>query len=530
MVARLLGLRLALLGAAFRGRPLEVVRRIALGLLAVAVAVAVAWLPEIVTGADVDSAFSVKDLGAIDTLLSAAVAAIALLVPIFSNRRHLEPRQFGQVPETPGTVATALLLSTVLSWPGLLLVLWLVALAVLRPEHHGSWWALALAALLVLLLAVCGARVTSALSKLLVPRRAGGTLRAIGVLVLVAALPVGVFAVAEALRTPGSTMTADAAEVLGWTPFGAPFAGVELAAEGDLAGALIRFAIALLAVIALILAWYPLVRASLERIERPVDSASARDGLGWFERVPARPAPVIGARALSYWTRDPRYRIALVAIPIAPIVMVLALLVAGVRPEAAALVPVPVILLLLGWALHNDVSLDSTAIWLHAASGTRGRDDRLGRLLPVLLIGLPIVLIGSSLSVTIAGDWRMLPAVLGMNLAVLLVSCAVSSVFSARMPYPATRPGDSPFAQPSVSGSGAGLAQTLSMFVTLLLAVPAVWASVAAIAELSFGMNFFALVFGAGYGIAVLAGGVLLGGWIFERSAPELLAVTQTFD
>ncbi|MBN9612497.1 MAG: hypothetical protein J0H64_03370, partial [Actinobacteria bacterium] len=249
MVARLLGLRLALLGAAFRGRPLEVVRRIALGLLAVAIAVAVAWLPEIVTTAGIGNAISVKDLGAIDTLLSAAVAAIALLVPIFSNRRHLEPRQFGQVPETPSTVASALLVSTVLSWPTLLLILWLIALAVLRPEHRGTWWALGFASLLVLLLAVCGARVTSARSKRLVPRRAGGTLRAVGVLVLVAALPVGVFVVAEALRTPGSTMTADAAQVLGWTPFGAPFAGAELAAEGDLSGAMLRFGIAIVAII-----------------------------------------------------------------------------------------------------------------------------------------------------------------------------------------------------------------------------------------------------------------------------------------
>ena len=35
------------------------------------------------------------------------------------------------------------------------------------------------------------------------------------------------------------------------------------------------------------------------------------------------------------------------------------------------------------------------------------------------------VLIGSSLTVTVMGDWRVLPAVVGLNLSVLLVACGV---------------------------------------------------------------------------------------------------------
>lgn len=528
MVARLVRLRLALLGAAFRGRPGEVSRRILLGALAAAAAVGLAWLPELVTSDGIGIA-GAKDLGAIDVILGSTVIAAAVIVPFFASRRRLEPRQFAQLPERPSTIATSLLATTVLSWPALWLLLWLVAICLMRPEHAETRWVLIVGALLALLLASCGSRVASALSKLLVPRRAGGTLRAVGVLALIAALPVIVFATAQALQTPGSTATADAAAVLGWTPFGAPFAAVALATAGDLPGALIRLAIALAAIAVLLQIWYPLVYVSLHRIERPARVAS-REDLGWFERFPARPASVIGARSLGYWTRDARYRIALIAIPLAPIAMVAALLVGGVAPATTALVPVPVILLLLGWALHNDVAMDSTAIWLHVASGTRGRDDRSGRLVPVLLFGLPVVLIGSSLSVTIAGDWRVLPAVFGMNIAVLLVSCAVSSVFSARMPYPATRPGDNPFTHPNTSGSGAGLAQSLSMLVTLLLVGPAVWASVTAMIELSFGANVFALAFGAGYGLIVLVCGILLGGRIFDRSAPELVAIAQTFD
>jgi ABC-2 type transport system permease protein len=147
-----------------------------------------------------------------------------------------------------------------------------------------------------------------------------------------------------------------------------------------------------------------------------------------------------------------------------------------------------------------------------------------------MMLGVPIALIGSSLTVTALGDWRVLPAVLGMNLSVLFVSSAVSSVFSVMMPYPTTRPGDSPFVQPQWAGSGSGVAQTLSMLIALVLVVPPVWFSVIAFIEVGFMENIWALGFGIGYGALALLLGVLIGGWIFDRSGPELIAVTQVFD
>jgi ABC-2 type transport system permease protein len=42
--------------------------------------------------------------------------------------------------------------------------------------------------------------------------------------------------------------------------------------------------------------------------------------------------------------------------------------------------------------------------------------------------------------------------------------------------------------------------------------------------------NIWALGFGIGYGALALLLGVLIGGWIFDRSGPELIAVTQVFD
>ncbi len=521
MAARLFRLRLALLGGTFRGSFGRALRT-GLGFLALAAIAVLAaaaplwWIPR------------TADRAVVDTAFGAVVLLAVLVVPFFANRGHLEPRQFASLPASSGSIGGALLATTVVSWPFFLLAVWLVALGVLRPEWREPSWLAPVALVLAALFALVSARVGSALGKLLVGDRYEGIVRTIGAVLLVALLPLAVFAGASTARIGGFETAGDLADVLGWTPFGAPFAA--LALGGDPAAALLRLAITGAAILVLGLLWFGIVRASLTRIERPLDPDVARSGLGWFERFPARPAPAIAARLLTYWARDPRYRVALFAIPIAPVFMLLAFWVAGSPLEVLALIPLPVILLLLGWSQHNDVAMDSTAIWEHVASGTRGAADRAGRLAPVLLLGVPLALIGSSITVTVIGDWRVLPAVVGLNLGVLFVSAGVSSVFSVMMPYPTTRPGDSPFVQPQWSGSGSGLAQTLSMAVAILLSVPPAWFAITAIADVALGENLWAALFGAGYGLLVLLLGVFIGGRIFDRSGPELIGVTQVYD
>ena len=523
MAVRLFRLRVALLGGGFRGSFGKALRTVCVLAVLAAAAVALALAPALF----VDDA---RERSVVDLLIGAAVLFAVFAVPFFENRRLLEPRQLAQVPASSGAVAWGLLASTVITWPFFLLVVWLAVLASSRPEWHDPAWVLPVATVLAAVFAVCSVRVMSLLSKLLAGHRFAGALRTVGVVLVVALLPLAVF-VGATVFAPGGFETAErAADAIALTPFGAPFAAVEAAATGDLDLALLSLGILVAAIVVLLAIWFPLVAASNQRIERPDAPGIARSGLGWFERFSARPAQVIAARQLTYWARDPRYRVALFAIPLAPIFMMLALWVAGAPLPAIALVPLPVILLLLGWSQHNDVAMDSTAIWEHVASGTRGTADRAGRLAPVLMIGVPLAVIGSSITVTVVGDWRILPAVVGMNLGVLLVACAVSSVFSVLTPYPATRPGDSPFVQPQWSGSGSGLAQTVAMVLALALAAPPVWFAVQAVIDVEFAANMWALGFGVGYGFVVLVLGVVIGGWLFDRSGPELIAVTQVFD
>lgn len=248
-------------------------------------------------------------------------------------------------------------------------------------------------------------------------------------------------------------------------------------------------------------------------------------GLGWFGRLPDSPAGTIAARSITYWIRDARYHTSLVAIPLAPIIFVIALAVAGVPANVLALIPLPAMCLFLSWSSHNDVAYDNTAIWLHVASNVSGAADRFGRIVPPLALGIPLVLIGSPITAAFYGDWSVLPSVIGVSACILFAGLGLSSIISARFPYPAVRPGDSPFNQPQASGTAAGLIQSLAFFAAIVLTVPTL-----VLAALGFiigpELHWAALILGLATGIGALLLGIRWGGRIFERRGPELLAFT----
>ena len=188
-----------------------------------------------------------------------------------------------------------------------------------------------------------------------------------------------------------------------------------------------------------------------------------------------------------------------------------------------ALVGMPLVCAyLLGWGQHNDVGYDSTAFWLHVASGVDGTSDRVGRLFPSMALGAVLVpgyaLAGSALG----GRWDLLPATLGVGLALLLSGFAVASVTSAVKQYPVPGPGESPFATPPGGAGITLLVQAVVGMSVLVLALPAL--GLGALAW--FGHSWAAwgaLALGPTLGAVVMVLGVRLGARLFEKRGPELL-------
>jgi ABC-2 type transport system permease protein len=245
---------------------------------------------------------------------------------------------------------------------------------------------------------------------------------------------------------------------------------------------------------------------------------------GWFGRLPSSPTGAVAARSFSYWLRDPRYRTVFAVLPLLPILILGSFAVAGVPFSYAVLVPLPIMVLVVAWSTaHNDVAYDSTAVWTHLAARTRGAHDRVGRVIPVLVFGVLLIGIGVPLTAWGHGDAGVVPALLGVCLALLLGGLGVSSVTSARFPYPAPRPGDSASQQPQIVGGTGGMTQGFSVLFILLVATPALVSSGLWFAE-GGTWNWIALLIGAVSGVLVLVLGIRGGAAIFDRRAPELLA------
>jgi ABC-2 type transport system permease protein len=472
----------------------------------------------------------------------AALALGAFLVPVMVVRRDLvDPRAFLGYGFPLRTIGTALVLLGLVGPAVVLVPLALVPVAVWSGD--GATVVVTVAPLIVLegLLAVRLGVVAGTALRLYPAAsffvRAGGVLvLSLLVLVIGAHLAPVLAAMLPSSMWPLTLPVVLAlapwrdpriADTLGATPLGALWRAPMEAEFGDPTAALGDVGLALLLLLALGVAWALTVRYVLRASQRQPRAKAARVP-GWFRRLPSSPWGAIAARSLIYWVRDPRYRVVLAVLPIVAVVVGGILSVAGVPAGTTALVPLPTVLFLLSWvSLHNDVALDSSALWSQLAAQARGVQDRAARALPVLVLGVVLLAAGTPLTAWGYGSPLIAPAVFGVGAALLFGGIGVSSLISARFPYPATRPGDAAFQQPQVPGSGGGLAQAGAMLFTLLVAAPALAASALWLLGVPGLWNWAALGVGVVAGLGMFLVGLRAGGAIYDRRAPELLAFTM---
>jgi ABC-2 type transport system permease protein len=520
VVAQFLGLKLRLLANTFRRSPWQLVGIIialtygvGAALLAVAALVGLRF-------AEVGAATSIVVTGGSVLVLG------FLLVPLaFGVDDTLDPRAFSLFGLPSAKLANGLALAALIGVPAIA-VTCIAAAQVVTWTRGPLSTVLALAgAVLIVVTCVLGSRVTTSVAALLLStRRAREVSGLVALLVIVSLSPfIAVLANVDWNKS-GFAVLATIGRIAGWTPLGAAWSAPAAAAAGHPGTGILQLLIAVVFAGLLWLAWRALVARMLVTPQR-LSRERSYSGLGWFERMPDSPTGTVAARSITYWLRDSRYHTSLVAIPVAPVVFVVALSVAGVPWHILALIPLPAMCLFLSWAIHNDVAYDNTAIWLHVASNTSGWSDRFGRVVPALMIGVPLVLIGSPISAAFFGSFVVLPSILGVSSCILFAGLGLSSMISARFPYPAVRPGDSPFAQPQAAGSASGLIQSLSFFAALLVAlIPAGFAALGFLVDPWWHLG--SLISGVVLGLGGLFIGLRVGARIFFRRAPELLAFT----
>lgn len=521
MAAHVLRLRIALLLGALRGDRRQVARNAITLLLVIGATVAACWALLTLRDADTDVVLAVTVLGG-----SAVTVGFALAPLIGAVEDPLDPRRFALLALPRGRLTVVLAVVGLLSVPILALLAIAIADAVVWGEHGVTAPAAAASVLLGVVTCAMLARVCMAVASLFLRERRSRELSGLFILaVLVVVVPVGVFLASLEWRGMVPTQLSEAVSALALTPFGAAWAfpGL-LAADDEQAWLSVLVATGTLAVLGLL--WFVLVRRLLTTTERPA-SVRDRGGLGWFAVAPGTPGGAVAARSLVYWFRDRRYVVNVFIIPVAAAVTLIPLLVAGVPLELAILVPAPFAALLLGWLPHNDLAYDSTAVWMHIASGMRGISDRVGRLVPVLLIGIPLLAVAIPVTMALHGRWALLPAMVGVCAVLFLSGLGLSSISSVVAPYAVSRPGESPFQQPQRTGSAGAISQALVILGVFVASAPALWCGWIALTD-DVEAAMPTLWAGLATGIGVLFIGVTAGSMVFTRRGGRLMEFAES--
>lgn len=521
MAARILRLRLALLLGGLRA-PGAVASRIA-GALVLLAAVVLACAGILSLAEDGPA---VAD--AVLTLAGTGVLVGFALAPVMSAADDpLDPRRFAVLGLDARQLTGPLALASLVSLPTLALLAVEVCTAI-------TWTRLGVPAVVAILAALVHAatcivlaRLSMAFGALVLRGRRTRELSSLFVLgIIVVVLPVAVFFASLEWRGRVPSQLQAVVEVLALTPVGAASGLPGAVALGQVPTAGLAAGVALLTLAAAAAVWVWSVHRMLVTVDPPLDDRE-RGGLGWFAVMPATPGGAIAARSIMYWFGDSRHLVNLGIIPVVGLLPIVPLLVAGVPANYAALIPVPIMALFLGWVSHNDVAYDSSAIWMHITAGVSGLADRVGRLVPVLMAGIALLAVAIPLATAFYGRWALLPALAGVAASLFLTGLGLSSVSSVLAPYPVPRPGDSPFRQPQRTGSTGVVAQALVMLGALVLSAPTLWLAWRALTD-DIALAADAQWAGVGTGVGVLVLGVAAGSLLWSRRSYQIMEFAAT--
>jgi ABC-2 type transport system permease protein len=473
-------------------------------------------------------ALSTQDAEFIRTILVLAGALLVLgwwVLPViaFGVDETLDPARFVtfSIPRRP--LLTGLALGGVVGVPGITTALVGLTTAVTWRRHPVAIPFAIIGAMLALAICVVGARATTSLLAPLVTRR-----RFREVVAAVVVVPLFLLGPIMSVLGRGISSNQDVwpglARAAGWTPFGAPWALAADVSDGAWGAAALKVAICAATLAALVAAWSWALDASLDRGGGTGPTRSRTHGLGFFGWLPPTPTGAVAARCLTYWTRDSRYAISVAIVPLMPVMLWFTF-----HGGAAMLALGPVVAYMMAWIISADIAYDSTAFWMHVGAPIRGRTDRTGRVWATGMLGLPVVLVMTVLSLALTGRWDATVPVLGLALGVQTSALGVASVVSARFVYQVPKAGESPFTTKQGGSTASLVSQTVGGFVLIVLVLPEAVLGIVAIVGGSMLWGALALVVGVGLGGSLLVVGVRLGGDLYDRRAPELLQTMMAF-
>lgn len=528
MVGTLVGLQLKLFVRSVRGNVGKIIALvmgglwIAGGTLAALVGLIVLrGQPTHLTGSIITLGFS---------MLTAGWPFVTLLVT--GVDQTLDPGRFALFPLRAKQLQPGLLLAGLTGMGG-------VATVVLALGTVVSWSSSALLAVAALVTAVLGVLtcvlvsrwLTSAFSEALSSRRfrdvAAVMLGLIGIL-----FGIGAQFISRVIGQDPMQMAhriSGIAGVLSWTPLGWAWSVPWRLSQGDWVGAVLRLVLAAALVALLWKRWeVSLDKALVSPLEQGGEATKVKASSVVDQLMPATVAGAIGARSLRYWRRDPRHVVMFVVMVAMPFLMVAPMLIqpeirSSMSPQALLFYPVGGVLLLTAVSVAAEINYDGPALWMSITAGVTGRDDRLGRMLALLVLEVPMALVIGVVFLMISKQGQLAPSLFGATLGALLASSAVGCVVGAIWQYPVPPPGANAFARSSGGGMTGLLSSLVNMGGSLVVSAP--FLVTAVMARWTPWLGWLSLALALVLGPLLLWGGIVLGGRILDRRWPEVLAM-----
>ncbi|MGN9764189.1 ABC transporter permease [Micromonospora sp. SD12] len=470
-----------------------------------------------------------------------------LLLPLvfFGVDETLDPARFALLPLSRRTLVTGLFAAAFVSVPTIAVLLALCGLVV-TAGSLGGWSAAAVALVGVvagLLLCVAAARaVTSAFATALRSRRVRD-LAAVLLAVLAALIgPLQLLGVA-ALGDADWDRLDGVAEVVGWTPFGAPWtAGIDMA-EGRLWAAPVKLLITAATIVALLAWWSRSLESAMVgaasagpvRAQRGTTGGAVAQlfprAVGWARRD--RFGALV-AREARYWWRDARRRANLITVAVVGLFVPVMVNLGGsgftvdsAEGFNASLDPSPLLSsvsmlfvgLLAAVTVANQFGFDGSAYAANVVAGVSGQQELRARMAAFSLYVLPMLVVISVVVAVVLGEPGWIGLMAGTLFATygagLAVNCFVSVLGAYSLPETSN-----PFALNTGAGIAKSFLTLLAMLATAVAAVPMVVAA----GLLGDVWLWLALPLGAAYGLGAALLGAYLAGDVLDRRMPELLA------
>ncbi|WP_371643874.1 MULTISPECIES: transporter [unclassified Streptomyces] len=468
-------------------------------------------------------------------MLAAILALGWTFMPLFfpSGDETLDPSRLVMLPLRPRPLVRALLASSLVGIGPLFTVCLAVGSVVAVARGTAGIIAAVPAVPLLVLGCVTLARAVATANVRLLTSRKGRDLALLSGLLIAIGAQVANFASQRLFQAGGLAQLEPAEAVVRWLPPATAVGMVDSASKGSYGVAAGQLAVTVLALVLLLRFWERSLTSlmvtpdgSTIAAAKPSAKRTSAGGDGVWAFLPAGRTGTVMQRTLRYVVRDPKTKSAWVT----------ALAVGLIIPVFNALQGTGSVYLacfgtgMLGVQMYNQFGQDTSAFWMVAQTISTPRDafvELRARAYALALVTAPYTVLVTAVTAALLHDWSVLPAGLGMSLALLGSMLCTGALASARFPY--SIPTDGAFKNVAPGQAGLAWAGIFGgMFASAVICSPVIVLAVYLNVADQSSLAWILLPLGAAWGTLAAWAGLRLAAPTVARKLPEiLLAVSK---